>query len=78
MSSRARWWQNWCRSRTLRRIDLGIAAAAAVVVSGEPDALRTLLRNLMDNAVRYTSAQAAAWTCPSSTAGAAAQADRQR
>ena len=38
----------------LRHIDLGVAAAAAVVVSGEADALRTLLRNLIDNAVRYT------------------------
>jgi len=36
------------------RIDLGVAAAQAVSVQGDPDALATLLRNLVDNAVRYT------------------------
>ena len=35
-------------------IDLGIAAAQPASVSGDADALRTLLRNLVDNAVRYT------------------------
>ncbi|MGH8133878.1 MAG: ATP-binding protein, partial [Steroidobacteraceae bacterium] len=34
--------------------DLGLAAARPLTVSGDPDALRTLLRNLVDNAVRYT------------------------
>jgi two-component system OmpR family sensor kinase len=38
------------------RIDLGIAASQPVTVAGETDALRTLLRNLIDNAVRYTPA----------------------
>jgi two-component system, OmpR family, sensor kinase len=38
----------------LRHIDLGITAAQPVSVSGDADALRTLLRNLIDNAVRYT------------------------
>jgi two-component system OmpR family sensor kinase len=38
------------------RIDLGVAAAQPTVVSGDSDALRTLLRNLVDNAVRYTPA----------------------
>ena len=37
-----------------RRIDLGIATAAEVSVRGDPEGLRTLLRNLVDNAVRYT------------------------
>jgi two-component system, OmpR family, sensor kinase len=35
-------------------IDLGVEAAQPVQVAGDPDALRTLLRNLVDNAVRYT------------------------
>jgi two-component system OmpR family sensor kinase len=37
-----------------RRIDLGISASEAVNVLGDVDALRTLVRNLVDNAVRYT------------------------
>jgi two-component system, OmpR family, sensor kinase len=36
------------------RIDLGVAAAQPATVSGDAEALRTLLRNLVDNAVRYT------------------------
>ena len=40
---------------TARGIDLGLAAGAAdAVVLGEREALRTLLRNLLDNAVKYT------------------------
>ncbi len=35
-------------------IDLGVETAQPAVVAGDPDALRTLLRNLVDNAVRYT------------------------
>ncbi len=38
------------------RIDLGIAAAQPATVAGDADALRTLLRNLIDNAVRYSPA----------------------
>jgi two-component system OmpR family sensor kinase len=38
-----------------RHIDLGVAAAQPVSVQGDPDALRILLRNLVDNAVRYAS-----------------------
>ncbi len=38
----------------LKHVDLGVEAAAPVTVSGEPDALHTLLRNLIDNAVRYS------------------------
>jgi two-component system, OmpR family, sensor kinase len=36
------------------RIDLGVAAAQPAMVVADADALRTLLRNLVDNAVRYT------------------------
>jgi len=36
------------------RIDLGVAAAQPVTVNGDREALATLLRNLVDNAVRYT------------------------
>jgi two-component system OmpR family sensor kinase len=35
-------------------IDLGVTAAQAVSVPADPEALRTLLRNLVDNAVRYS------------------------
>jgi two-component system OmpR family sensor kinase len=37
-----------------RRIDLGISRAQPVFVRGDRDALVTLIRNLVDNAVRYT------------------------
>jgi two-component system OmpR family sensor kinase len=37
-----------------KRIDLGLDAPTRVTVSGEPDSLRALLRNLLDNALRYT------------------------
>ncbi|QFZ85429.1 two-component sensor histidine kinase [Variovorax paradoxus] len=38
-----------------RRIDIGVAQAdAGASVSGQPEALRMLLRNLIDNAVKYT------------------------
>ncbi len=37
-----------------RKIDLGISALQPAFVLGDPDALRTLVRNLVDNAVRYT------------------------
>lgn len=39
-----------------RRIDLGMSEAQPVSVRGERDAVATLIRNLVDNAVRYTSA----------------------
>jgi len=37
-----------------RHIDLGVETAVAVEVPGEREALRLLLRNLVDNALRYT------------------------
>ncbi len=37
-----------------RRIDLGISASQSAFILGDADALRTLVRNLVDNAVRYT------------------------
>lgn len=39
-----------------RGIDLGISASEPVFALGEPESLRTLIRNLVDNAVRYTPA----------------------
>jgi two-component system OmpR family sensor kinase/two-component system sensor histidine kinase QseC len=37
-----------------RHIDLGLDAPAPVTVKGDREALRVLIRNLVDNAVRYT------------------------
>lgn len=37
-----------------QRIDLGLARADATLVRGDPGALRVLIRNLVDNAIRYT------------------------
>lgn len=37
-----------------RGIDLGLATADAALISGDGDALRVLLGNLVDNAIRYT------------------------
>ena len=37
-----------------RGVDLGLAVAEEATVNGDPDALRVLVRNLADNAVRYT------------------------
>ena len=37
-----------------RQIDLGLQRADAAEVKGQPDALMILLRNLIDNAIKYT------------------------
>jgi two-component system OmpR family sensor kinase len=37
-----------------RQIDLGMSEAQTVLVEGEREAVATLIRNLVDNAVRYT------------------------
>src|SRR6185312_6842453 len=39
-----------------RRIDLGMSEAQTVFMQGERDAVATMIRNLVDNAVRYTPA----------------------
>jgi signal transduction histidine kinase len=40
-----------------RGIDLSLDSPPKILVRGDPEALRTLVRNLVDNAVRYTPAQ---------------------
>jgi two-component system OmpR family sensor kinase len=52
-------------------IDLGVAAAQPATIAGDPDALRTLLRNLVDNAVRYTATGGRVDVTVESTAGEA-------
>ncbi|MBK8741866.1 MAG: sensor histidine kinase [Betaproteobacteria bacterium] len=37
-----------------RGLDLGFAGATPVMVHGDPESLRVLLENLVDNAIRYT------------------------
>jgi len=37
-----------------RRIDLGVNAAGPAAVAGQPELLRILLRNLLDNAIKYS------------------------
>lgn len=41
-------------SAQARRIDLGVAEAEPGQISGHPEALRILMRNLLDNALKYT------------------------
>ena len=48
-----------------------IAAAPPATITGDPDALRTLLRNLVDNAVRYSPAGGRVDVTIESTAGGA-------
>ena len=44
----------WVPLADAKHIDLGISNSQSAQVLGDPDALRTLARNLVDNAVRYT------------------------
>jgi two-component system OmpR family sensor kinase len=37
-----------------KNIDLGLQRADAAIIEGQPDALMILLRNLVDNAIKYT------------------------
>lgn len=37
-----------------RQIDLGVHRADGAVLKGQPEALRVLIRNLLDNAIKYT------------------------
>jgi two-component system OmpR family sensor kinase len=53
------------------QIDLGVATAQPATITGDPDAVRTLLRNLVDNAVRYTPAGGRVDVTAESTAGSA-------
>lgn len=46
-----------------RHIDLGLEAAPDLVVRGDRDALRVLVRNLVDNAVRYTPSYGSVHVC---------------
>ncbi|MFH7043928.1 ATP-binding protein [Paucibacter sp. JuS9] len=38
----------------LRSIDIGLAASELATVQGQPEALRILVRNLLDNAIKYS------------------------
>jgi signal transduction histidine kinase len=51
-----------------RHIDLGLEAAPDLVVRGDRDALRVLVRNLVDNAVRYTPSYGSVHVCCLATA----------
>jgi signal transduction histidine kinase len=54
-----------------RQIDLGLDAAPNILVHGDAETLRMLVRNLVDNAVRYTPPQGTVQvTCRASSEGA--------
>jgi signal transduction histidine kinase len=54
-----------------RHIDLGLETAPNIRVRGDAEALRTLVRNLVDNAVRYTKAQGSVQVACRASAGGA-------
>ncbi len=61
---------------TTRRIDLGMECATVIPVRGDPEALRILVRNLVDNAVRYTPAGGSVLVrCTSSAGGSVLEVD---
>ncbi len=61
---------------TTRRIDLGLECTTAIPVRGDPEALRILVRNLVDNAVRYTPAGGSVLVrCMDTTLGSVLQVD---
>lgn len=45
---------DFAQAAAARRIDLEVTGADAAVVEADPDALRIMLDNLLDNAIRYT------------------------
>lgn len=45
---------DFATAATAKRIDLGIKADAAAQIEGDADAVRILVGNLLDNAIRYT------------------------
>jgi two-component system OmpR family sensor kinase len=47
----------------LRSIDIGLTQADAGRVNGHAEALRILVRNLLENAVKYTPAARSTWPC---------------
>jgi two-component system OmpR family sensor kinase len=53
-ASRAHAWPTWSAWRQARHIDLGLQRADSVEIEGQPDALMILMRNLVDNAIKYT------------------------
>jgi len=74
---------------TSRHIDLGLDATPNLKIHGDPEALRVLVRNLVDNAARYTpphgSVQVRCWATPeeallevTDTGPGIAPADRER
>lgn len=56
-----------------REIDLGIHEVAEATVQGQADALRVLLRNLVDNAIKYTPSGGTVDVSVRHTAGGAAE-----
>lgn len=45
---------DFAQAASVKRIDLGVTGEDKAIVEADPDALRILLENLLDNAIRYT------------------------